>query len=91
MKVFRITLTDLNRAGQRMWVNFECSARSVAELMQRLEEDKVLYGWQLFTRFEADTPRRLEVTEAREIILGQAAIYKIEEAKGWHFVRHEEA
>jgi len=91
MTVFRITLTDLGRRGQRLWVNFECSAQSVAELMQRLDEDRVLYGHQLYTRVDPDTSRTLEVTAAKEIILGRDAIYKIELADNWRFLRYEEA
>jgi len=88
MRVFRISLTDHNRHGQRLWVNFESSAQSVAELMRSLDEDRVLYGYQLYTRVDPETPRTLEVTEAKEIILGRDAIYKIEVPDNWRFVRH---
>jgi len=91
MRVFRITLTGHNRHGQRLWVNFECSAQSVAELMQRLDEDRELYGYQLFTRVDPEAPRTLEVTDAKEVILGRDAIYKIEVPDNWRFVRYEEA
>jgi hypothetical protein len=91
MNVFRITLTDHNRNGQRLWVNFECSAVDVAELMQRLDEDKVLYGMQLFTQLDPNADRTLEVTDAKEIILGRDAIYKIEVPDRWRFVRYAEA
>lgn len=92
MNIFRIFLNDLNtKTGHRIWMNVESSAKTVAELMQRLDEDRLIYGWQLFTRVDRDTPRTLEVINSKEVILGREAIYRIEVADDWRFVRYEEA
>lgn len=78
MSVYKVLLAEVSqRTGQRMFVNLECSAQSIAELYQRFQEDKIVYGFQLFTRHSGEQGV-LEVVDRKEIILGREAVYKVE-------------
>lgn len=77
MSIFTIKTTELSRNGTRWMVNFETDAMSVAQLYERLLEDKVVFGQSLRAK---PTEERgvLEVTERRDILLGREAVYSIE-------------
>jgi hypothetical protein len=76
LALYRIDLTDLRRDGIRRFVMFETSAGSIAELHQRLQDDKVLFGHALDTR-PGEEAGSFEVTGRRECIIGREAVYEI--------------
>ncbi|MBA5777459.1 hypothetical protein H2509_13455 [Stappia sp. F7233] len=82
--VYRIDLNDFHPDGRRKFFMFECSCRSLAELNQRLQEEKVVYGQRLYTR-RADTPGEFEVTGRDEVIVGREAIWQVSTPRHRYF------
>ncbi|MBB99174.1 MAG: hypothetical protein CML67_06510 [Rhodobacteraceae bacterium] len=76
MQVFRIDLTDQTRKGGRRFIVFECSARTVAELYQRFQDDKVVFGYLLTTR-PGEASGEYEVVGRQERIIGRDAVYEV--------------
>lgn len=78
MSVFKVSLNDFSRrTGFRMWVYLETSVKTVAELYEQLQEDKVIYGQALYTKSARESDL-WEVVERRERVIGREAIYSIE-------------
>lgn len=87
--VFKVLTNDLNsRTGQRLFVNFETTAKSLEELYQQFQDDKMAYGQQLFTKPSGERDI-LEITDRREIILGREAVHKVEIPK-FRFAEYED-
>lgn len=77
MNIFTIKTTDLTRSGTRWLCNFETDAVSVAQLYERLQEDRVIFGHSLRAK-PSEEQGVLEVTARSEIVIGREAIYSIE-------------
>lgn len=88
LAVYRIDLTDLRRDGRRRFLVFETSAASVAEIYQRLQDDKIIYGHSLDTR-PGGEPGVYEVIGRHERIIGREAVYEIS-VPAWRYFEVEE-